>query len=352
VPSYRNDLRIEEDLIEEVARIYGYDRIPATLPLVRMAPVEMPARYRLQESVRDALCGAGLIEAMSYPGLPSLELDRLRLPADDPRRRVLRLVNPVTEGEADLRTSLLPSLLHAAQRNLDRQVDRVRLFEVGPVFLARAPGELPDEPLCAAAVLTRSEAADHWAAAKRPAIFFEAKGIAASVFEALHQPVRFRPGSDASWLHPGASLDITAGRTLLGSVGELHPEVAAHYTISAPCAVITLELGALLDQKPLEYAFREVSRYPAVRRDVAVLLRRDQPAGDVRDAILATGGDLFVSVDLFDRFEGPGIPDDHVSLAFRIVLQRPDRTLTEAEISKATDRVRRMLEQRFQGELR
>jgi len=352
VPSYRNDVHIEEDLVEEVARIYGYDRIPATLPTVKLAPVQLPAHYALQESARDALCAAGLIETYSYPVLPAVELERLRLPADDPRRRVIRQLNPVTEGEADLRTSLLPSLLHAARRNLDRQVERVRLFEVGPVFLARKPGDLPDEPLSAAAVLTRGQAAELWSPAARPAIFFEAKGVAERVFEALGRKVRFRAGSEASWLHPGACVDITLGKAFLGSVGELHPEVAASYGIAGPCAVITLELAPLLAETPREPVFREVSRYPAVRRDVAVLLRRDQAAGEVRDAIQQSGGDLFVSVDLFDRFEGPGIPDGHVSLAFRIVLQRPDRTLEEAEINKATERVRRMLEQRFQGELR
>jgi phenylalanyl-tRNA synthetase beta chain len=352
VPSYRNDVRIEEDLVEEVARVYGYDRIPTTLPFVRLAPVELPAHYRLQDSLRDALCAAGLVETYSYPALAPAELDRLRLPADHRLRRVIRQLNPVTEGEADLRTSLLPSLLHAARRNLDRQVERVRLFEVGPVFVARAPGELPDEPLCAAAVLTRGQGAELWARGERPAIFFEAKGVAERVFEALGRKVKFRSGEAASWLHPGASVEVLFGKTSLGSVGELHPEVAAAYGITAPCAVLALELAPLLGEPAPVPAFREVSRYPAVRRDVAVLVRRDLPAGEVRDAILQSGGDLFVSVDLFDRFEGPGIPDDKVSLAFRIVLQRPDRTLEEAEINKATERVRRMLEQRFQGELR
>jgi phenylalanyl-tRNA synthetase beta chain len=350
VPSHRNDLRVHQDLTEEVARIYGYERIPTTLPEGPLAAAVEPAAWTLAERVRDALAGAGMLECASFPFVGIGDVEALRLPPDDPRRTMLTILNPINEEESQLRSALLPTLLRLVRQNRSRQVDRVRLFEVSRVFRPRPNGELPDEPLWAAAVLTAGEESSLWGTA--PPLFFQAKGVAERLlFQVGYQP-SLRGGPVAPYLHPGAAAVIAVGEHEVGVVGELHPEVAAAYKIDVPCAVIEVDVSALQKLPPREVRYRDVSRQPQVRRDLAVVLDRAQPAGEVLAAIRKTAGSDLVSVEPFDRYEGGGVPEGRVSLAFRLVFQKPDRTLTDAEVTRATERVVRMLTRRFKGELR
>ena len=352
VPSWRNDLAIAEDLIEEIARIHGYDAIEPTLPRAALAPVTRPATLALADRTRDVLAAAGLVEIRLLPTMEDHDLEALLVPAGDPLTRGVRLANPMPGMGGLLCTTLVPGLLHAAWRNLSRQVEAVRIFEVGRVFLARAPGELPEEPLRAAALITRGERANPWEPATPVPAFFEAKGIAEKLLDELGRRAEFHAGSSASWLHPGASGELRSGSTVLCRLGELHPEVAARFEISAPCALLEVDLQALLEKPAEPSAYHEVSAYPAVRRDLAVLLASDQPAGLVLEAIRKTAGNMLVFATIFDRYEGKGIPAGKVSIAFRLVFQRPDRTLLDAEVAKATERVIEMVAQRFGGELR
>ena len=352
IPSYRNDLSIPEDLIEEVARIYGYDRIEATMPLAPLAPVSEPPALALARRVADSLRASGLLETRSYPGMRESDPDDLLLMPDDPRRVALRVLNPVLEEEPLLQTTMLPALLRAARRNLAHQIDRVRLFELAQVFWPRALGELPDEPSWLAAVLTRGERSSLWEPRAREPIFFEARGIVERVLGDLGRSAHFSPGSAQPYLHPGAAGELRVGKALAGWVGELHPEVASAFELDVPCAVFELDLGALLEQRERTARFREVSPYPAVRRDIAVAIDQEQPAGDLLDAIRKTAGDHLVALSLFDRYEGEEITEGRVSVAFRLVFQRPDRTLTDAEVAKLVDRVIKMLMNRFHAEQR
>ncbi len=352
IPSYRNDIAVAEDLIEEVARIYGYDRIPETMPVAQLAAAGEPPRHALEFRARVSLADAGLIETRSFPGLPASDPDDLCLPADDPRRRTLRILNPYWEDAGLLAATLVGPLLRAVRHNLAHQVASVRLFEVARHFRPRsgAGDELPDEPPVAAGVLARGEAGGLWDFAGP--LFFEAKGVVERLLADLGAEAEFRPESGEPFLHPGAACDVFAGRARLGAVGELHPDVAGHFAIDVPCALFELDLGPLLAGTAQPARYRDVSRQPAVRRDVAVLVDRACRAGELIEAIRKTGGSHLVGVELFDRYDGEGIPDGKVSLAFRVVLQRADRTMTDTEISKTTDRVRRMLVEKFDGELR
>ena len=351
VPTYRTDLHRYQDLIEEVARIWGYDRIPTTTPAAPLQPILPRPLQRLIERVQDCLCAAGLIETMTFPVLAAGDLDGLRLPPDDPRRATVGIQNPLVEGANRLSSTPIPALLHLLRQNRSRQVDRVRVFQVGHVFAPRAPNELPDEPCLVAALVTRGQDAHLWEPRDPVPLFFEIKGIAERMMEAAGADATFRGGGEP-YLHPGACNEIAVAGRRVGVVGELHPEVARHFEIDCPAGLFEVDLGALSACPPGAAGFREVSRHPSTRRDIAVLLDERLPAGEVLEAIRKTAGPHLMGVELFDRYEGEGIPEGQVSLAFRMVFQRPDRTLKDQEVNKLVDRVVQMLASRFGGEQR
>jgi phenylalanyl-tRNA synthetase beta chain len=246
----------------------------------------------------------------------------------------------------------LPGLLRAAQRNLARQIESVRLFELGRCFLAKGAGELPLEPESLAAVLVGPPRATLWAGRPAP-LFFEAKGIAERLARELGQSPRFRAGSEAPYLHPAICGELRAGKRVLARIGELHPETAARWDLAGlACAVVELDLESFAAMEPVRPSYAAVSPYPAARRDLAVLVSSDRAAGEILEAIRSSAGPLLTDVALFDRYEGKGLPAGKLSLAFRLEFQRSDRTLTDAEVAGAVERVIRMLTERFAGELR
>jgi phenylalanyl-tRNA synthetase beta chain len=349
VPSYRNDIGIPEDLIEEVARVYGYDEIPTTLPEGQLSGGEQPSTRVVLERARDSLCASGLTEVMTFPTQRVADPERLRLDASDARAQPLRLQNPIVEDEAGLRTSLVPTALRTVRLNLSRQVDRVRIFEAGNAFLPRAEGELPEERLWVVAAITAGEGETLWDATANAPLFFEAKGIAEQLLEDLRVGAMLTPSATEPYFHPGESNGIQVGRERIGNLGTLHPETAAAFEIDVPCAIVELELQRLPDLPRGDIRYREVSRQPRARRDLAFVFDRNRPAGEVVEAIRESGGASLVSVALFDRYEGEGIPAGKVSLAFRLVFQRHDRALTDAEVTRQVERVERMLTERFRG---
>jgi phenylalanyl-tRNA synthetase beta chain len=352
VPSHRNDLHVHQDLTEELARVYGYDRIPTTIPLAPLVAVEEPPARRLAEAVRDGFVAAGLTEVCCLPFVPPGDVDALRLAADDPRRTQRTIVNPLKEEEPLLRTTLVPSLLRLVQQNRNRQLDGIELFEVSSVFLPR-PGEPAGaEPLAAVAVLSEPREPGLWAAKSQIPLFFRAKGVAERLLIQAGYRAKWQSGDESPYFHPGASASVWVGGHVVGTVGELHPEVAANFALDVPCALIELDLRRLEGQPRRAREFHEVSRQPVARRDLAVSLARDVAAGEIVAAIEKTAGGDLLSVELFDRYEGKGVPEGHVSLAFRLTFQKMDRALTEKEVSKSIDRVVKMLSHRFGGELR
>jgi phenylalanyl-tRNA synthetase beta chain len=301
--------------------------------------------------VSQSLQGSGLTEVMTFPAARPGDPDALQLASDDRRRRAVELLNPIQSTESVLRTTLVPSLLRATQANLRRQVERLRLFEVSRVFLAGEVDDLPEEPLQAVAVLSDAEGASLWESTEVP-IFFRAKGVGERLLADLGHPWTFRAGTGEPYLHPGAAGDFCVGEESVAAVGELHPETAARFEIEAPTAVLVVDLEALGRIPRRDPQYREVSYHPSVKRDLAVLLDRATQAGEVLEAIRKKGGAALSSVEVFDRWEGKGVPEGKVSLTFRLVFQRADRSLTDPEVAKAIDRIINLLAHRFGGELR
>jgi phenylalanyl-tRNA synthetase beta chain len=372
IPSHRNDLHRHQDLTEEVARVFGYENIPTTHPVARLQGVRPPPNWSLADRVRDALVAAGLVECQTYPFVREDGFDALRLPADDPRRSGLRINNPFRDEEPLMRTTLVPSALRLVHQNRSRQVDRIELFEVSSLFgLPEGRSDfaegLPSERVSLVVALAARQNAQLWdpaGAAARP--FFRAKGIAKKLLIQLGYVAWFPRDPIPPYLHPGSAAAIGVGTasggrdgsdgegtgSVIGAVGELHPSVASAFDIDVECALIEIDLSALLEMPRSRADFVEVSRQPSVARDVAVVVDAAQPSGELLDAVRSTAGKDLVSVELFDRYEGQGVPEGRISLAFRMVFQRADRTLKDAEVTKATDRVVRMLAHRFGGELR
>jgi phenylalanyl-tRNA synthetase beta chain len=349
-PRYRPDLRIAADLVEEVARIHGYDAIPSTLPRGALAGVSLPPRRETREAVRSALVGAGFTEVMTFPFVGAGDAEALRLAPDDPRRRAVRLVNPIQSERPWLRTQLVSSVLRTAHANRARQQDEVRAFELARVFRAGEPGALPEEPIEAVALLARVAEKTLWGTL--PPVFFEAKGAAERLLGELGVRAAFHGGAAEPFLHPGAAGEFRLGKLRVLSVGELHPECAREFELDGPVALLVVDVDALDRAGRASARYHEVSRFPAVQRDLALLLGRDVAAGEVAEAIRSAGGEALGSVRVFDRFAGRGVPEGKVSVAYRLVFQRNDRTLTEPEVSSAMERVLSMLTRRFGAELR
>jgi phenylalanyl-tRNA synthetase beta chain len=341
IPGYRVDLEREVDLIEEVARVQGYDRVGSTLPPIRQ-PGGTPAGYAFRGRVRDALRRAGLREVRTIPFVSDADLEVTR---DDD---AIRVTNPLQAEDGSLRTRLLPGLLKAAGRNVRRHVRSVALFEVGSVF--RMTDGRPTERPKAAIVLS-GNAESGWSARDRPFDVFDAKGTVEALLAELGVDSSLGP-SPGRPFHPGRSSTVLVDGERVGVLGELHPRVAERYDLTDRVAVAELEVEALMRAAAATVRVDDVSRFPPVRRDLAFVVGADTPADAVRVALEDAGGDLVGSVVLFDVFEGAPLPEDSRSLAFSIDFRVPDRTLTDEEAEAAVAAIVERLSREFGAQLR
>ncbi|HXJ66030.1 MAG TPA: phenylalanine--tRNA ligase subunit beta [Actinomycetota bacterium] len=332
VPGYRVDLEIEPDLIEDVARIRGYDNIASTVPPVRQSGGLQPS-YAFRMRVREALVRAGLRETLS---LSFASADDLALTDD---HDAVRVANPLAADDAFLRTSLLPRLLGALRYNLDRSVRSVALFEVGRTFY---PGTATDDPKAIPVeehdrigIAMTGLAANGWPDPAREYDVFDLKGVVESLMDSLGiagWEVGPPPGP---LFHPTRSASIAVGEELAGEFGELHPDVAARLDLPGRVGIAELEMGVLAQHASTGVVYAEVPRFPPVRRDLAFVLPADVPESAVHAAIVGAVADLGVEAVLFDVHTGPPIPEGRKSLAFAVDLRAPDRTLTDEDAARA-----------------
>ncbi|HET7194253.1 MAG TPA: phenylalanine--tRNA ligase subunit beta [Nocardioides sp.] len=356
VPPWRPDLADPFDLVEEVARVQGYDQVPSVLP---PAPSGggLTRGQRLRRRVGRTLAGAGYVEVVSFPFVGAREFDDLGLPADDERRTTLRLANPLSSEEPAMTTTLLPGLLKAAARNAGRGNPDVALFESATVTLPRAAapapilpvdrrptdGELdeldkalPDQPLHLAVVLGGQRERAGWWGEGREAGWAEAVGAVREVADALGVPVTVRAQARAPW-HPGRCAEFRVGDVLVGHAGELHPRVCQAYGVPARSAAAEIDLDVLLERAQAVVPAPSFSNYPAAKEDVALVVDASVPAADVEAALREGGGELLESVRLFDLYTGDQAGPGKKSLAFALRFRAPDRTLTEREAGAARD---------------
>ena len=348
-PSWRFDLELWADLEEEVARRWGYDQVPATLPAATGG--RLTDEQRLRRQAREILAGMGVTEVQTYPFLSQAALDRLGLPAGDPRRQTLRLANPLSEEAPELRTTLLPGLAEVARRNLARGLDGVAVYELGAVFLPSGE-ELPDEPRTLGVLLAGQQPAGRFDDPRRPFDFAGAKGVVEGLVNALGVPgVGFRVEEPMPY-HPGRCAGVFLEDRPVGLLGQLHPRVAAACELPAASFAVELELAPLLAAVPRMRPAPTPSPYPELSFDVAFLVPPGVAASGLEQVLREAGGELLARLTLFDAYQGPPLPPGHRNLAYRVALQAADRTLTDADGAAARQRMAALAAQRLQAVLR
>ncbi|MFN0088177.1 MAG: phenylalanine--tRNA ligase subunit beta [Blastocatellia bacterium] len=350
-PTWRIDISIEEDLVEEVARIAGYDRLENTLPGSAGAGSYFPGEDR-RRAARLTLAALGYDEAISF-SFVNADADALLSEAGEEAR--LRLTNPIDETQSHMRTALLGGLLKALEHNFNHSNRNVRLFEIGKCFLRAEGGEAerPAEIERLALVATGARSEGDWQAASARVDFYDLKGAIETTVEALGLPAAdFTAAETIGHLHPGRAAAISVGGTRVGSLGQLHPRIAASCKFKQPVFVAELDLGAMLDGDRAEVRYRPLPKYPTVTRDLAVLIDKAVSFRAMRAAILDLAIPELMGVRLFDIYAGRELPEGKHSVALSLRYRAADRTLTDEEVSAAHDSVLKALEMAFGAELR
>jgi len=373
VPHFRrNDVYREADLVEEVARIDGLEKLPATLPKRRGAAGRLTTEQRLRRRAIDALAGRGLHEIVGWSFTDPGVAQRLRLDAGDPRARFVALENPMSEQQAVMRTTLLGSLLDAARLNAAHGQADLQLFEQGAVYRRRDEGSdgartngasprrggmdhrLPEEHRSLGALVAGRLHPPSWGTPDPPrAGYFAAKGLLEAVFEALRAPLAVEPATEP-FLHPGRSARVLAGddQEPLGWIGELHPLVAREHDLDDGAAAFELDLDRLVRHAVAVPTYRDLTSFPALRQDLAVAVGDDVPAQAVLDVIRRHGGELLAGARVFDVYTGEQVGPGRKSLALALQFRAPDRTLADDDVAPLRERIVAALHDDLGGELR
>jgi phenylalanyl-tRNA synthetase beta chain len=352
-PPHRLDIQAgAADLIEELARIHGYDRLPATLLADELPEQHTNWSLELEGRAKDLLVNLGLQEIITY----SLTEPSREAPLQLPEADYVRVVNPITSERVVMRRHLLAGVLEVAATNLRHTAD-VRLFEIGPVYLPKAGAKLPEEPRRLAILLAGRRRAEFWAEAGATGDqldFFDIKGLIESLVAGLNlSGAAYRP-SQAGYLHPGQAAELMLNGRPVGSFGVLHPKVVAAYALGNRAVLGgEFDLNAIFDHVPERCVYRSISRYPTALRDIAVIVPEDVSHERVEAEIRAAGGNLLRGIRLFDLYRGESIPQGTKSMAFALTYQADDRTLVEKEVDKAhkkiEDRLHHVLKAQIRG---
>lgn len=349
-PSFRLDLLREADIIEEIARLYGYERIPTSMPLSDISP-KGEGRSPVLSEIREVLRKEGLHEAINYSFMDEKYLDVLNVPAGDRRRRAVRIRNPLRAEDALLRTMLTPSLMENFIYNFFRGVKDIRLFELSKVFEDSA-GPLPDEHLRAGGIFCRDKSPSLYK--ETAGDFYIVKGAVESLFDRLRVGgYSFRPCREP-FLHAGKSADIYLKEEKIGFVGALSPGVIEHMDIKAKPEVFVFELdiGRLISSVPASITYAPIPKFPAVERDIAIVLDADAKAADVIGLLRAYPTEFVEDVSVFDSYAGPGIAPGKKSLAFAVRYRARERTLTDEEVETLHASLVKHLVEKTGGEIR
>ena len=349
VPTFRSDVTREIDLIEEIARVYGYDNIPTTLPKGDI-PVPAPTpKTEARRRIKHFLLAAGMMEAVNYSFCDPNCFDKIRLNADDPLRNTLQLRNPLSPEMSVLRTTLTPGLLENAQHNRNHQIDTIALFEIGGVFVHDGKEKEPER---VTGVLAGQIGEGVYSDPYRHPDFFDIKGLVEGMLEVCGVVDWTLQKTDAPTFHPGRNAEVLLGDRRIGVFGEVHPEVLENYDLPYKAYLFEFDLEGLADAATFAKRFEPISIYPKVARDLAIVVDKETLSDMPTELIYTTGGDSVDSVRLFDVYEGEQVPEGKKSLAYTITYHSATETLTDKAVNTLHDEVVKCLNRELGAELR
>ena len=336
IPTFRQDILRQCDIAEEVARFYGYDKIPMTLPTGEATTGKLPFKLRIEQKARDIAEYCGFSQGMCYSFESPKVFDKLLLAADDPARKAITIANPLGEDFSIMRTVSLHGMLTSLATNYNRRNKEVRLYELGNVYLPKALPltELPEERM----QFTLGMYGD--------CDFFTMKGVLEEFFDCIgmRKKAVYDPNAGRNYLHPGRQANIFYEGTLVGYLGEVHPEVCDNYDMKTRAYVAVLDMPAVLPYATFDRKYEGIAKYPAVLRDISMVVPKEIMAGQIEAIIAQRGGKILESYQLFDIYEGDQIKEGYKSLAYSITFRAKDRTLEEADVTAAMKKILNGLE--------
>ncbi len=340
IPSFRQDIKNTADIAEEILRIYGFDKIPSKLPEMHIESKGRTMRQRLNLSVRGYMASHGLYEAVHYSFMSPSAFDMLKLDEDSELRNAVKILNPLGEDYSLMRTSLMPAMIKTISNNLNHRIDEVKLFEISKTF-HESNDELPLEVnRLSIGVCAEGET------------FYTVKGRIESLLKPLGlKEYEFVRGGE-NFLHPGRRAIMTVNKISVGYIGELHPDVAEEAGIKRRTYLAEINLDELLNIQRSELVVVDLPKYPAVDRDLAVVVDKEQPVGQMLSLIKTASGVLLESVEIFDIYEGEQIGENKKSVAFSMVFRAQDKTLTDEDVNVKFNKIVRVLEKNFNAKLR
>lgn len=354
VPSWRNDVTCMADISEEIARLHGFDKIKSTLPNGVSMQGTQSAKQTFIDKVKASLSSQGLYETISFALTNEETFNKLNIPQDSPLRKAVPIMNPLSDEYPLVRTTLLSSIFDNLARNLARKNDDVALFEVGSVFFPKAlpVTELPDEVVKIAGAITGRRNAQGWNQTNDMVDFYDAKGIIEELFANL-RVTRYTVEAGTHYaMHPGKTALFKKGRDVIATVGEVHPAVLSAYGITKPVYIFELDATTVMKYMAKDLKYKALPKYPATSRDLAMLVDIDVNAADIEKAMTKAAGQNLTQITLFDVYTGKQVEEGKKSLAFSLTFQSNDKTLTDAEIDPAIEKIVVKLQKDFNANLR
>lgn len=354
VPSWRNDVTCMADISEEIARLHGFDKIKSTLPNGVSMQGTQSAKQTFIDKVKASLSSQGLYETISFALTNEETFNKLNIPQDSPLRRAVPIMNPLSDEYPLVRTTLLSSIFDNLARNLARKNDDVALFEVGSVFFPKAlpVTELPDEVVKIAGAITGRRNAQGWNQTNDMVDFYDAKGIIEELLANL-RVTRYTVETGTHYaMHPGKTALFKKGRDVIATVGEVHPAVLSAYGITKPVYIFELDATIVMKYMAKDLKYKALPKYPATSRDLAMLVDVDVNAADIEKAMTKAAGQNLTQITLFDVYTGKQVGEGKKSLAFSLTFQSNDKTLTDAEIDPAIEKIVAKLQKDFNANLR
>ena len=337
VPSWRQDLECDADIAEEVARFYGYDKIPTSLPSGEATTGKLSFKLRVEKLARDIAEFCGFSQAMTYSFESPKVFDKLLLPADSPLRETVVITNPLGEDFSIMRTVSLNGMLASLATNYNRRNQNVRLYELGNIYLPKQTPvtELPEERM--QFTLGMYGEGD----------FYTMKGVVEELFDKLgmHEKAEYDPSDKKSFLHPGRQADIVYHGNVIGYLGEIHPTVAANYAIKERVYVAVLDMPYIVEYASFDRKYRGIAKFPAVTRDLSMVVPKEVLAGDIEKVFDEKGGQYLERYALFDIYEGAQIKRGYKSIAYTLTFRAQDKTLEDADIQNAMNKILKKLEE-------